>query len=84
MIRTQVQIPDVLFGRIRQYAESRETSVAEVFRNALELFINVHAVEGVAERPRRWTVPVCRSTGLLADPFAEEDWRARIYEDRDE
>ena len=84
MIRTQVQIPDVLFGRIRKYAESRETSVAEVFRNALELFINVHAAEGVVVKPRRWTVPVCRSTGLLSDPFAEEDWRARIYEDRDE
>ncbi|MBQ7189228.1 MAG: antitoxin [Kiritimatiellae bacterium] len=84
MTRTQVQIPDVLFRRIRRYAESRETSVAEVFRNALELFINIHSVEGVPEKPKRWTVPVCRSTGLFADPFAEEDWRAQIYEDRDE
>jgi len=49
MIRTQVQIPDALFGRIRRYAEIRETSIADVFRNALELFINVHAGADAAE-----------------------------------
>lgn len=81
MTRTQVQIPDVLFGRIRKYAEIRETSIADVFRSALELFMNVHAAADVAEAPKRWTVPVCRSTGLVADPFAQDDWRARIYED---
>ena len=81
MTRTQVQIPDALFGRVRRYAEWREASVAEVFRNALELFMNTHAVEASAEPARRWAVPVCRSTGLHTDPFAQADWRARIYED---
>ena len=84
MTRTQVQIPDALFGRIRRYAEIRETSIADVFRNALELFINVHAGADAANAHRRWAVPVCRSTGLLDDPFTHEDWRARIYENRDE
>ena len=84
MTRTQVQFPDVLFGRIRRYAEIRETSIADVFRNALELFMNVHAPADVAEAPKRWSVPVCRPTGLVADPFAQEDWRAQIYENRDE
>ena len=68
----------------KRYADSREMSLAEVCRNALELFIGIHSVEGIPENPRRWTVPVCRPTGLRADPFAEEDWRARIYEDRGE
>ena len=84
MIRTQVQIPDALFGRIRRYAEIRETSIADVFRNALELFINVHAAADAVKAPKRWTIPVCRSTGLVDDPFTHEDWRARIYENRDE
>ena len=84
MTRTQVQIPDVLFGRIRQYAESRETSIADVFRSALELYVTVHAVEGVPKAPVRWTPPVCRSTGLVSDPFEQEDWRERIYSDRGE
>ena len=53
MTRTQVQIPDDLFGRIRRYAEIRETSIADVFRKALELFMNVHAPADVAEAPKR-------------------------------
>ena len=84
MTRTQIQIPDVLLGRVRRYAESREASIAEVFRNALELFINTHAVDDVSEPPKRWTVPLCRTTGLHTDPFAQEDWRARIYENHGE
>ena len=84
MTRTQIQISDALFGRVRQYAERREASIAEVFRNALELFMNTHAVEAVEEPARRWAIPVCRSTGLHADPFARKDWRAQIYEDHDE
>ena len=84
MTRTQVQIPDILFERIRRYAEIRETSIADVFRSALELFMNVHAPADIVKRPKRWSVPVCRPTGLVADPFAHEDWRALIYENRDE
>ena len=84
MTRTQVQLPDALFSRVRRFAESRESSLAEVCRNALELYITVHAVEGVAAEPVRWKPPVCRSTGLVADPFAEEDWRERIYADRED
>ena len=84
MTRTQVQLPDALFARVRRFAENRESSLAEVCRNALELYITVHAVEGVAEEPVRWKPPLCRSTGLVADPFAEEDWRERIYTDSDD
>ena len=84
MTRTKVQNTDVLFGRISRYAEIRETSIADVFRSALELFMNVHAPADVVKTPKRWSVPVCRPTGLVADPFAHEDWRALIYENRDE
>ena len=84
MTRTQIQLPDSLYGRTKRFADDREISLAEVCRNALELFISVHCVEDAASRPKRWTVPVCRSTGLRADPFASADWRERIYADRGE
>ena len=83
MTRTQIQLPDGLYGRSKRYADSREISLAEVCRNALELFISIHSVEGCQPKPKRWTVPVCRPTGLRADPFAKDGWRAQIYEDRD-
>ena len=84
MTRTQVQLPDSLYGRTKRFADDREISLAEVCRNALELYICIHSVKDRSSKPKRWTVPVCRPTGLCADPFASEDWRARIYEDRDE
>ena len=83
MTRTQIQLSDSLYGRTKRFADSREISLAEVCRNALELFISIHCVEGCRSKPKRWTIPVCRPTGLLADPFAKEDWRARIYEGKD-
>jgi hypothetical protein len=82
MTRTQIQIPDALYGRTKRFAESREISMAEVCRNALELFISIHAAEEFSPAAPRWTPPVCRSTGMRADPFAHEDWRERIYAER--
>jgi len=84
MTRTQIQLPDSLYGRTKRYADSREISLAEVCRNALELYICIHSIESKRPKSKRWTVPVCRSTGLRADPFAAEDWRARIYDETDE
>lgn len=79
MTRMQFQLPDALFARVRRSAEVRESSLAEVCRNARELYVNVHAVEGVAEDPVGWKPPVCRSTGRGADPFADEDWREHVF-----
>ena len=82
MTRTQIQIPDILYGRARRFADSHEISLAEVCRNALSLYFSVHDVDGDAPRRKRWTVPVCRPTGLSADPFEREDWREAIYAER--
>ena len=82
MTRTQIQIPDILYGRARRFADSHEISLAEVCRNALELFIAVHLVEETDTPPPRWKPPVCRSTDMTSDPFAREDWREAIYADR--
>ncbi len=82
MTRTQIQLPDALYGRTKRFADTREISMAEVFRNAVELFIAIHEVEGTVASPGGWTPPVCRSTGLTADPFAADDWRERLYAER--
>ena len=82
MTRTQVQLPDELYSRTKAYADSKEISMAEVFRNALEFYVAVHAGAMEAGRQRRkWTPPVCRSTGLREDPFSDENWRDSIYMD---
>lgn len=84
MTRTQIQFPDALYGRARRFAERREISLAEVCRNALELYMDIHAVEEPEAAPARWKPPVCRSTGMTADPFARENWREAIYAERDD
>lgn len=84
MTRTQIQLPDSLYGRTRQYADYREISLAEVFRNAVEMFLNIHSAEMEADRTRKsWTVPLCRGTGMVEDPFAQDDWRERLYLDNE-
>ena len=82
MIRTQIQLPDSLYGRTRKYADYREMSLAEVFRQAVEMFLNIHSTEMEADRTRNlWTVPLCRGAGMVEDPFAHDDWRERLYLD---
>jgi len=84
MTRTQLQLPDSLYNRTKAYADFREISMAEVFRNAIEMFVNVHLVETeIPNDSPKWTPPVCRSTGLKTDPFSDEDWRDRIYQERE-
>ncbi len=62
MIRTQIQLPEQLLQRARQFASDREISVAEVARRGMELLLDRYQVIG---RPgRTWALPVvdCGST----------------------
>ncbi len=84
MTRTQLQLPDSLYGRAKTYADYREISMAEVFRNAIEMYLRIHVVDDSAlSAGRKWRPPVCRSTGLRHDPFADADWREKLYLERD-
>jgi len=54
--------------------------MAEVFRNAIEMYMRVHVVDGFVLTPKvKWQPPVCRSTGLKRDPFTDENWREKLY-----
>jgi hypothetical protein len=75
MIRTQIQLPDILYSRAKALAEAREISLAELVRNGLEymLRVSVHP----SESSKAWTLPEPLSLGK-ADPFADPDWRVNL------
>jgi hypothetical protein len=84
MTRTQLQLPDRLYGLAKTYADYCEISMAEVFRNAIEMYMRIHLVDADALKSKvKWRPPVCRTTGLKRDPFADEDWRDKMYLERD-
>ncbi len=59
--------------------------MAEVFRNAIEMYMRVHVVDDCALKSRtKWSPPVCRRTGIKRDPFADDDWREKLYLERGE
>jgi len=67
MTRTQIQLPEPLFGKLKRIARTRDVSVAEVIRNGMELY--VQSCADVAADASPWTMPVLRgSGGHLVDP----------------
>lgn len=62
MIRTQIQLPDELYHRLKAFAAEREISLAEVTRRGLEMFLARFPEPGTARRA--WRPPVVRSGGI--------------------
>ena len=62
MVRTQIQMPDLLFQRAKRFAEARELSLAELTRRGLELLL-----DRWPEQPSlgQWTLPSFDSGGML-------------------
>lgn len=55
MTRTQIQLPDDLYRRAKEFAESREMSLAEVVRRGLEQFFAAYPPP--EETEREWKMP---------------------------
>jgi hypothetical protein len=67
MTRTQIQLPEPLFVRLRSIAQTRNVSVAELIRRGMELYAMTCPEVKASEPP--WTMPVLRgSGGHLMDP----------------
>lgn len=67
MTRTQIQLPEPLFGRLRRIAEVRDISVAEVIRRGMEIYVMSCPESEPLAKP--WSLPVLRgSGGHLVDP----------------
>ena len=62
MVRTQIQMPDLLFQRAKRFAEAREMSLAELTRRGLELLLDRWPEQPI---PAQWTLPSFDSGGLL-------------------
>jgi hypothetical protein len=67
MTRTQIQLPEPLFGRLRSIAQMRDVSVAELIRRGMESYVMTFPEMRTATPA--WTMPVLRgSGGHLMDP----------------
>jgi len=67
MTRTQIQLPEPLFQRLKKIASLRDWSVAELIRRGMECY--VQTCPEVSQTSASWTMPVLRgSGGHLRDP----------------
>ncbi|MCX6970824.1 MAG: antitoxin [Verrucomicrobia bacterium] len=67
MTRTQIQLPEPLFRRLKCIAGERDWSLAELVRRGMEVYVQT-CPEMTGSR-KKWTMPVLRgSGGHLADP----------------
>jgi len=67
MTRTQIQLPEPLFQRLKKIAALRDWSVAELIRRGMETY--VQTCPEVTESPTPWAMPLLRrSGGHLIDP----------------
>jgi len=63
MIKTQIQLPDELYRRVKAFAEQREWSLAETFRRAVEQMFERYP--STSQRPDAWKVPKIRLEGAV-------------------
>lgn len=76
MVKTQVQIPDLLFRGAKRLAEENEMSFAEVVRRGLEEIIRHHPPGRT--RADLWTLPPSYDMGEALVP--EDEWTALCHE----
>ena len=73
MVRTQIQLPDELHRKVKQFAQKRELSLAEVVRRSLERFFLMFPP--IQQTPLQWTLEPPANVELFTDPFANQTWR---------
>lgn len=77
MIRTQIQLSDKLYHRLKRLAESEETSLANIIRRAGEYLVSAHPE--VAHNAEKWEAPEPCKLGISqAIPCSE--WKLAANE----
>jgi len=61
MTRTQIQLPEPLFRRLKKIAADRDWSLAELIRRGMENYAHTCPEAGLAQRP--WSMPILRGSG---------------------
>lgn len=72
MVKTQIQIPDELYRRVKRLAEAQEWTLAETLRRGAELLL---ASRPLPRTSGGWTLQPPANTQLRVDPFADSAWR---------
>lgn len=76
MVKTQIQIPDLLYREAKRLAEENEMSFAEVVRRGLEEIVRHHPPRRT--RAAAWTPPQPFAMGAPLAP--EEEWMVLSHE----
>ncbi len=80
VVKTKVQLPNDLYRRAKQFAASRELSLAEVIRRGTELLLDVHPSAATpASEP--WVPPQSRDCGWRG--LSAKQIRATLWQDAD-
>jgi hypothetical protein len=61
MVKTQIQLPDDLYARVKQLAKQKEWSLAETLRRGAELLLQQYPTPQSVQQP--WTPPKARHLG---------------------
>ncbi len=78
MVRTQIQLPDPLYRKVRRVAETQDWSVAEVIRRGAEAVVRAYP-EIKADQRGVWKLPPpIRSKMLIQEPA---DLRDKVRSD---
>ena len=62
MVKTQIQLPDVLYRDLKRLAAAKEWSLAETMRRAAEQFLARHPAAAVPSSPA-WHPPMSDAVG---------------------
>jgi len=76
MVKTQIQIPDLLYSEAKRLAEENEMSFAEVVRRGLEEIVRHHPPKRA--KAEEWELPAVFEMGLPLVP--EEEWTVLSHE----
>ena len=71
MVRTQIQLPDSLYDRLKRLSEVQEWSMAETIRRGAELLLRSFPAE--VAPAESWTLPSAVPLGEFGAPV--EQWR---------
>jgi hypothetical protein len=72
MVKTQIQLPDTLYGEAKRVAREREMSFAEVVRRGVEYVTRIYPP--IEANAKTWRPPKPHRLGSFHAPPA--DWRA--------
>jgi len=74
MVRTQIQLPEDIYARVKKLAETRQISMAELTRRGLEYILSVYSPEPGND----WQPPAPQSLGWNGLSDAELKEQARL------